>query len=257
MTRIHPSALVDPSSDLGEDVTVGPHAIIEEHVVIGSDCSIAAHAVVKRHTRMGRRNRVHEHAVIGGDPQDYKFKPCASRLEIGDDNIIREGVTIHRGSNEETTTRIGDGNFLMANCHVAHDCQLGNQIVIANGALLGGVVAVQDRAFISGAVTIHQFCRVGRLAMVAGSARIVQDCLPFVITDGVPGRARGLNTVGLRRAGMDAAEMQELKRAFRVLCCAGMILKEALAELATYSAPSVGELKRFIETSTRGFAHCR
>jgi UDP-N-acetylglucosamine acyltransferase len=257
MTRIHPSALVDPSSDLGEDVTVGPHAIIEEHVVIGSDCSIAAHAVVKRHTRMGRRNRVHEHAVIGGDPQDYKFKPCASRLEIGDDNIIREGVTIHRGSNEETTTRIGDGNFLMANCHVAHDCQLGNQIVIANGALLGGVVAVQDRAFISGAVTIHQFCRVGRLAMVAGSAKIVQDCLPFVITDGVPGRARGLNTVGLRRAGMDAAEMQELKRAFRVLCRAGMILKEALAELATYSAPSVGELKRFIETSTRGFAHCR
>jgi UDP-N-acetylglucosamine acyltransferase len=257
MTRIHPSALVDPSSDLGEDVTIGPHAIIEEHVVIGSDCSIAAHAVVKRHTRMGRRNRVHEHAVIGGDPQDYKFKPCASRLEIGDDNIIREGVTIHRGSNEETATRIGDGNFLMAYCHVAHDCQLGNHIVIANGALLGGVVTVQDRTFISGAVTIHQFCRVGRLAMVAGSAKIVQDCLPFVITDGVPGRARGLNAVGLRRAGMDAAEIQELKRAFRVLCRAGMSLKDALAELASFTAPSVAELKRFIETSTRGFAHCR
>ncbi|HSF47252.1 MAG TPA: acyl-[acyl-carrier-protein]--UDP-N-acetylglucosamine O-acyltransferase, partial [Burkholderiales bacterium] len=142
-------------------------------------------------------------------------------------------------------------------CHIAHDCRLGNNIVIANGALLGGVVEIGDRAFVSGAVTIHQFCRVGKLAMVAASARVNQDCLPFVITDGSPARARALNAIGLRRAGMTAPEIQELKRAFRLLCRPGIALEETLAELAALEAPSVAELKRFIESSTRGFAHCR
>jgi UDP-N-acetylglucosamine acyltransferase len=257
MARIHPTAVIHGSARLADDVVVGPYAVIEEDVAVGAGSAIGAHAVIKRHTRIGRGNRVYEHAVLGGDPQDVKFKPCASRVEIGDNNLIREGVTIHRGSSEESPTRIGSENFLMAYCHIAHDCRLGNNVVIANGALLGGVVEIDDRAFVSGVATIHQFCRVGRLAMVAASARVNQDCLPFVITDGSPARARALNAIGLRRAGVTEPEIQELKRAFRLLCRGGITLKETLAELTALEGASVAELKRFIESSTRGFAHCR
>ena len=253
-SAIHPSALVHSGARLAADVVVGPYAVIEDEAIIGDGSTIGAHAVVKRYTRMGRRNRVYEHAVIGGDPQDYKFKECASFVSIGDDNLIREGVTIHRGSVAGAETRIGSHCFLMANCHVAHDCTIGDNVVIANGTLLGGVVNIGDQAFISGAVTIHQFCRVGRLALLAASARINQDCLPFVITDGAPGRARGLNLVGLKRAGIPASEIAELKRAFHVLRTA-VGLDIALAELAASASPSVAELVQFIRTSKRGFAH--
>jgi UDP-N-acetylglucosamine acyltransferase len=251
---IHPTAIVHPNARLGTNVAVGPYAVIEDGVVIGEDCAIAAHAVIKRYTRMGRGNRVYEHAVIGGDPQDYKFKDCVSFVSIGDRNLIREGVTIHRGSIADAHTRIGDDCFLMANCHVAHDCTIGDGVVIANGTLLGGVVEIGDRAFVSGAVTIHQFCRVGRFALLAASTRVNQDCLPFVVTDGVPGRARGLNLVGLKRGGMPAAEIGELKRAFHVLRTASA-LDPALEEIAAYGSPAAAELVQFIRASKRGFAH--
>lgn len=251
---IHPTALVHPGARLAADVVVSPYAVIEDDTVIGEGSTIAAHAVVKRYTRMGRRNRIYEHAVIGGDPQDYKFNACESFVSIGDDNLIREGVTIHRGSVAGAETRIGNNCFLMANCHVAHDCTIGDDVVIANGTLLGGVVSIADRAFISGAVTIHQFCRVGRLALLAASARINQDCLPFVVTDGAPGRARGLNLVGLKRAGVGTGEIAELKRAFYVLrTAAGLDI--VLAELSKSASPTVAELVQFIRTSKRGFAH--
>jgi UDP-N-acetylglucosamine acyltransferase len=254
MSAIHPTALVHPGAKLGADVTVGPYAVIEEDVIIGDGCGIAAHAVIKRYTRMGHDNRVYEHAVIGGDPQDYKFRDCVSFVSIGERNLIREGVTIHRGSVPDAHTRIGNGCFLMANCHVAHDCTIGDGVVIANGTLLGGVVAIGDHAFISGAVTIHQFCRVGRYALLAASTRVNQDCLPFVITDGVPGRARGLNLVGLRRGGMRADEIADLKRAFHALRTAPA-LDSALQEISTYASPAAAELVQFIRESKRGFAH--
>lgn len=251
---IHPTAIVDATAELGANVSVGPYAVIESDVIIGEGTVIAAHAVIKRYTRIGRHNRVYEHAVLGGDPQDVKFRDCVSYVSIGDGNFIREGVTVHRGSVAQAHTRIGNNCFLMANCHVAHDCTLGNDVVIANGSLLGGVVSIGDRAFISGAVTIHQFCRVGRLALLAASARVNQDCLPFVITDGAPGRARGLNLVGLRRAQMPAAEIASLKRAFHVLRGA-TTLEPALGDLDSVDSPAVGELVQFIRTSVRGFAH--
>ena len=253
-SAIHPTALVHPGAQLGADVTIGPYAVIEEDVIVGDGCGIGAHAVIKRYTRMGRDNRVYEHAVIGGDPQDYKFRDCVSFVSIGERNLIREGVTIHRGSVPDAHTRIGDGCFLMANCHVAHDCTLGDGVVIANGTLLGGVVAIGDHAFISGAVTIHQFCRVGRYALLAASTRVNQDCLPFVITDGVPGRARGLNLVGLRRGGVRADEIADLKRAFHALRTAPT-LDSALQEISTYASPAAAELVQFIRESKRGFAH--
>lgn len=253
---IHPTALVDPGARLGAGVTVGPYAVIEADAEIGDGCHIAAHAVIKRHTRLGRDNQVAEHAVLGGEPQDFKFKPCPSFVEIGDGNLIREGVTVHRSNHEGGITRIGDQNFFMAYSHVAHDCVIGNQVALANGALLGGHVEIADRAFISGAVTVHQFCRVGRMAMVAASARVSQDCLPFTITDGNPGRARGLNLVGLRRGGMAAADITALKHAFHALR-SPRGLETILAGMEAEASPAVQELAAFIRASRRGFAHCR
>ena len=256
VSEIHPTACVHSGAELAKDVHVGPYAVIEEGVAIGPGTHIAAHAVIKRYTRIGRDNRIHENAVIGGDPQDVKFVACDGAVVIGDGNTIREGVTIHRGSAAGAATRVGNRCFLMANAHVAHDCTLGNDVVIVNGALLGGFVSVADNAFISGAVTIHQFCRVGRLAMVAASARINQDCLPFIITDGAPGRARGLNVVGLRRAGIARTDTDELKRAFHVLR-SGLGLEQAIEQLARSSSTCVAELLHFIRGSRRGYAHVR
>jgi len=252
---IHPSASVAPGAKIGAGVRVGPFAVIEEDVEIGEGSSIAALAVIKRHTRLGKRNRVYEHAVIGGDPQDVKFDlATVSHALIGDDNLFREGVTVHRGSRAGAATRIGDGCFFMALAHVAHDCVVGNQVVMANAATLAGEVAVQDRAFISGLVGVHQFCRVGRLAMIGGLAKVVQDVLPFCITDGNPARARGLNLVGLRRAGFKAAEIAELKDAYRMLH-ERLPLKKAVAQMERSSSAAVKELAEFIVQSKRGFAH--
>ncbi|MBD3893430.1 acyl-ACP--UDP-N-acetylglucosamine O-acyltransferase [Hydrogenophaga sp.] len=253
---IHHTALIDDSARIGQGVSVGPYAVIEAQTEIGDGCQIASHAVVKRYTRLGRNNHLAEHVVLGGEPQDFKFQPCESWVEIGDDNRLREGVTVHRSNHAGGVTRVGSGCFLMAYSHVAHDCTLADRVVLANGALLGGHVEIGERAFISGAVTLHQFCRVGPLALVAASARVSQDCLPFAITDGNPGRARALNVVGLRRAGWAASEMAALKRAFQALRSLRE-LASILDELQAQNSPAVQQLAAFIRTSRRGFAHFR
>jgi UDP-N-acetylglucosamine acyltransferase len=253
--NIHPTAVIAADAKLGANVRIGPYAVIEEDVVLGDDCEIAAHAVIKRHTRMGARNRIAEHAVIGGDPQDFKFKPdCLSYTEIGDDNWLREGVTVHRGSRKGSATRLGNGCFLMAYSHIAHDCLVGNNVVMANTAGIAGEVVVQDRAFISAAVTVHQFCRIGRNAMIGLSSKVVQDALPFCITDGNPGRARSLNLVGLKRNGFAHADISALKDAYRLLY-QRVPLAEAIARMRAMERTSVTELADFIEGSRRGFAH--
>lgn len=234
---------------------IHPTAVIEKDVVIGEGCSIGAFAVIKRYTRMGARNRVAEHAVIGGEPQDVKFKSdTVSGVEIGDDNIFREGVTIHRGSRPDALTRVGSGCMLMVGAHVGHDCVVGNQVVLVNNAALAGEVTVGDRAFISAGVGVHQFCRVGRNAMIGGLAKVVQDALPFCITDGNPARARGLNLVGLRRAGFKAPEIAALKEAYRLLY-QRVPVKEAVESMGKSSSDAVRELAAFIVQGKRGFAH--
>ena len=251
---IHPTALVHPDVDLADDVRLGAYAVVESDVCIGSRTEIRAHAVVKRYTTMGADNQVHEGAMLGGEPQDLSFKGEPSGLRIGDRNCIREGVTIHRaGGGRETV--IGSDCFLMAYVHVAHDCRLGDGVIMGNNVLLAGHVAIGDRAVLSGAVGVHQFCRVGRLAMIGGISKIVQDCLPFVITDGHPGRARGLNVVGLRRAGVPASQVRALKEAYRLLLRAALPLETALARMAAIADPLVDELAEFARTSKRGFAH--
>jgi UDP-N-acetylglucosamine acyltransferase len=238
---------------------IHPTAIIEDDVILGEDCEIAAYAVIKRHTRMGARNRVAEHAVIGGDPQDFKFKgDTLSYTRIGDDNYFSEGVTILRGSRPDSATTIGNGCFLMAYAHIAHDCSVGNNVVMANTAGIAGEVVVADKAFISAAVTVHQFCRIGRNAMIGLSSKVVQDALPFCITDGNPGRARGLNLVGLRRNGFSKDEIAALKEAYRLLYARGP-LEQTLTQMRAMNFAVVTEVADFIAGSmqpkARGFAH--
>ncbi len=254
---IHPTALVHPTALLAAEVEVGPYAVIEPEVKIGAGCRIGAHAVIKRYTRMGRANIIHEHVVIGGEPQDLSFRACESYVTLGERNVLREGVTIHRASRAAGSTTLGSGNLLMANAHVAHDCSVGDEVILANGAALGGHVGVGDRAFISAYAAVHQYCRVGRIAMVSGLAGVNMDCLPFTMVTGAPVRSVGLNRVGLKRAGVPAEEIGALKRAYRLLFLSGLATAEALAELACSSSVSVREWIAFIGASKRGFARAR
>jgi UDP-N-acetylglucosamine acyltransferase len=193
--------------------------------------------------------------VLGGEPQDVAFKGEDSRLVIGDRNLIREGVTIHRSTKAGGATVVGSDCFLMAHAHIAHDNRIGDRAILANNVMLAGHVEIGERAFLGGGVGVHQFCRVGRMAMVGGYAKVVQDCLPFVITDGAPARARGLNVVGLRRAGIAAGQVRTLHQAFRLLLRSGLPLERALQELRGLGDTLADELAAFAGGSKRGFAH--
>ena len=255
--EIHQTALISSSARLAPGVRVGPYAVIEEEVSIGADSEIGAHTVIKRFTSMGERNRVFEHAVLGGEPQDVKFKMERSRLLIGNDNLIREGVTLHRASGEGQATLIGSRNFLMIGVHVAHNCRIGDDNVFANEVALAGHITVEDHAFLSNNVGCHQFVRIGRYAMVGGKSKIVQDVLPFFITDGNPPRVRGLNSVGLRRAGFSTIERRALKQAYHLLLRSGLALEAALAQMEQLEDANVQHLISFIQGSQRGFARAR
>ncbi|HEY0006752.1 MAG TPA: acyl-ACP--UDP-N-acetylglucosamine O-acyltransferase [Pyrinomonadaceae bacterium] len=255
--KIHPTAVIDARAEIASDARIGPYAIVEADVSIGAGCEIASHAVIKRFTTLGCRNRVFEHAVLGGEPQDVKFKGEASRLFIGDDNLIREGATLHRASGEGKATRLGSRNFLMIGVHVAHNCLVGDDNIFANGAALAGHVLVEDHVFLASNVGAHQFTRFGRYAMVGGKSKIVQDVLPFLTTDGNPARVRGLNAVGLRRGGFSAAERRVLKDAYRLLFRSALPLAEALARMAELDDENVAHLIDFIRASDRGFTRER
>ena len=252
---IHPTSVINPGAWLFESVSIGPYALIEQDVEIGESTEIRGHAVIKQFTTLGSANIVYEGAVLGGEPQDIGFPGCTSYLRIGSNNRIREGVTMHRGTQPQSATIVGSDCFIMANAHVAHNCRLGNGVIMANGVALAGYVDIEDQAFVSGGVVVHQFCRIGRLAMIGGNSKIVQDCLPFVITDGVPGRARGLNLIGLRRAGFKASNLQKLKEAYRLLLRSALPLEDALQRLAGLSDPLVDHLIAFVRSSARGFCH--
>lgn len=230
-----------------------PTAIIENDVEIGPDCEIGAYSVIKRFTRIGARNRIFEHVVLGGEPQDVKFKGEQSYLEIGDDNVIREFCTFHRANGEGTTTRIGSRNFFMVGVHVAHNCVIGDDNIFANDVALAGHIEIEDHVFLSNNVGAHQFVRFGRHAMVGGKSKIVQDVLPFFITDGNPPRVRGINSVGLRRAGFSEEARRALKDAYRKLFRSSLPLQDALVELEQVDDEDVSHLMKFIRRSKRGF----
>lgn len=215
---IHPSAIVHPSATLGRGVRIGPFALIEEHVEIGDDCIIDAHAVIRSRVRMGCANHVHPCAVLGGLPQDLGFDPGTETwVSIGDANIFREGVTVNRATKPSEGTHIGSGCYLMNNSHIGHDCRVGNKVIMAANVALGGHVCVGDSVFFGGGAVVHQFCRVGSFAMIRGLAGINMDILPFSLAGGAPARHYKLNTVGLRRAGIDGDRYRALSNALRRL----------------------------------------
>ena len=249
---VHPTAIVSPKAELDSSVDVGPHAIIEDHVKIGAGTKIWANTYITGHTEIGRDNQIHLGAVIGHEPQDLSFKrDCRSYLKIGDRNVIREYVTIHRGTEPESATVIGDENFLMVSCHVAHNCAIGHRVIVANAALLGGHVHVGDRAFVSGGVVVHQFIRIGRLAMISGNARIAMDVPPFLLI-AERNEVRGLNVVGLKRAGVSAEAHTELKQAYKILFRSGLSFAEATKEAGALTTAEARELVEFVRNSTNG-----
>ena len=255
---IHPLSLVSPQARLGRDVVIGPYAIVEADAEIGDRCELASGAVVKSGVTLGPDNRVMEGAVIGGPPQHVQMPPKIGRVVIGRGNVFRENCTIHRALHEGATTTIGDNNLLMVGTHIAHDCQVGNNVIFANNVLLAGHVAIEDRAFVSGAVGIHQFCRIGRLAMLGGHARVVQDVPPFVTVDGTTGCIVGLNLVGLRRNGYAAADIAELKAAYRLIYRSGLKFKDMLRQLEVrFTSGPAAAYFPFLTSGTRGFAQER
>jgi len=250
---IHPLALVSPKANLGPDVRVGPYCIVEADTTLGEGCILENHVIIKSGTILGARNRIFEGAVLGGPPQHAHMPDNPGRVIIGSNNTIREHVTIHRALEQGHATVVGDNCLLMANSHVAHDCRLGNNVIVVNNALLAGHVVVGDRANISGAVAVHQFCRIGALAMVGGQAHIIKDVPPFMTIDGLSSYVVGLNQIGLRRAGYRAQEVQQLKAAYRVIYRSGLTWAEILKRLkAEFGEGPAAEFYRFLSTTTRG-----
>lgn len=254
MTRIHPTAFVAPTARIGEETHIGPFSVVEADAVVGARCRLESHVVIKSGAVLGDDNYVGDGAIIGGLPQHKHLPEHPGALRIGHGNTIREHVTVHRAMAADKATLIGNANLLMVNVHVAHDCVIGDRTIFANNVMLAGHVTVDDGAYLSGAVGVHQFCRVGGLAMVGGQAHITQDVPPFVTVDGGSSRIVGLNTVGLRRAGWGREEIGSVKQAYRIIFRSGLSWTEAIERLRPLAAacPHACELMEFIAATKRG-----
>ncbi len=253
MSEIHPTAIVGKNVQLGIGNVIGPHVIIEDDVRLGSHNTLMAGAYLCRGTTLGNHNEIHMQAVVGHTPQDLAYQGAPSYTKIGNNNKIREFVTIHRGTKEGSTTVIGDDNFIMAYCHIAHNCELGNQIIMVNQASLTGYCTVGDKAFISGMTGFHQFTRMGKLAMLSALSAVNKDIPPYMLCGGRPGVILGINTVGLRRAGFSAAAREEIKRAYKLLYRSGLNVTQALEAIEQeLSDEAVRHLVDFIKASKRG-----
>jgi UDP-N-acetylglucosamine acyltransferase len=248
---IHPTAVVDPRAQIDASATIGPYVVIEGPVRIGAATRIAAHAVVTGGAEIGADNVIHSGAVIGDVPQDVAFQGAESFLRIGDGNVFREHATVHRGTKPGSETRIGDRNYFMQNSHVAHNCTIGNDAIVAGGALLSGYVELGDRGFVSGNCVVHQFVRIGRLALLRGLSRTSRDVPPFCIMDGTH-TVRAVNLIGLRRAGFSPQSIREIRGAFKALFLRSRNLQLALAGVDASASGEVRELVEFIHASRRG-----
>ena len=255
MPEIHPSAVVEDGASLAADVIIGPFCYVQDGAQIAEGCRLDARVTVYGSVTLAADCRLHAGVVLGDTPQDLAFDPLhPSRVEIGEACVLREGVTVHRGTKPDSVTRLGKSCYLMANSHVAHNCELGNNVILANGVLLAGYVSIGSGAFLSGNSAVHQFVRVGRLAMMAGLSAISQDLPPFCTTRfTTTNTVAGINSVGLRRAGIDADGRQAIKAAFRTLYRENLGLADALAQVRSVEMdPRVAELIDFVATSERG-----
>lgn len=254
--NIHNTAIVHPNADIADGVEIGPYAVIGEFVKIGEGSRIGPHAVINGWTEIGQNNDIGPSAVIGAPPQDIHYKGQRAFVKVGDNNVLREFITIHRASKEDGYTTVGNNCFIMAYSHIAHDCKLGDSIIIANYAGISGHVEIGDKAVISGLVGIHQFVRIGTMCMIGGMSRILKDIVPYVITEGHTGTPRGLNVIGLRRNGFDSETRGEIKEAYKLLFRSGLTTEQALQKIKAEvrETNQILEFLRFIEGSKRGIA---
>lgn len=254
MSSIHPTAVIEDGAQIGSDVTIGAYCVIGPHVNIGDGVCLHPHVVIDGHTTIGANCNLFSFACIGSQTQDLKFRGGSSTVEIGAGTTLREYVTVNSGTNEGEKTVVGNGCHIMAYCHVAHACRVGNGVIMANCATLAGDVLVEDQAVIGGLSGVHQFCRIGKMCMVGGCTKIVKDCPPYMMIDGNPAAVRGLNLIGLERRGVSHDDRQLLKKAYRLLYRQSLSVQQALESIrATLgSFETLDHLVGFVEESERG-----
>ena len=252
--RVHPSAVIASDARLGDRVEVGPFAIIGEDCEVADGCVIAARATLERHVRLAPNVRIGIGSVIGGDPQDLKFKGEMTTVEIGEGSIVREYTTINRGTSQSWKTSVGKNSFIMSYVHLAHDCHVGDGVILANGVQLAGHVTVEDRAIISGLTAVHQFVRIGAYSFIGGMSRVAKDIPPYLKAVGNPVKLYGLNSVGLQRNNFDADVIRELKRAYRLFFRSELNVSQALARAQSELSltPEVKHFLGFVDNSQRG-----
>lgn len=254
-TMIHPTAIIHETAVIGKNVEIGPYSIIGERVELGDDCWVAPHVVIKGPTKIGKGNKIFQFASVGEDCQDLKYNGEETFLEIGDNNVFRESCTIHRGTaQDQGTTRIGNNNLLMAYVHVAHDCILGDNIILSNNATLAGHTHIANNVIIGGLSALHQFTRVGEFAMIGGCSAVNKDIPPYFMATGNYAQAQGINSIGLKRRGFSSAAIMEIKRAYKIICRQGNTLAEARKEIEAKveSCPELKILYDFISEDNRG-----
>ena len=251
---IHPSAVIHSKAQIGSGCEIGPYCVIGEHVTMGDNCRLHSHVVIDGHAKIGKRNEFFPFAAVGMKTQDLKYKGGAPRLEIGDNNVFREGTTIHCGTNDGEATAIGSNNLFLIHAHVAHDCMLGNGIIMSGFAGLAGHCVVEDNAILSGYVAVHQFCRIGRHSMIGGCCKVRQDIVPFMLADGDVAAPVMINRIGLERHGFSDEAINALKQAHRIIFRETHTMAEALAKVEKElpSLPEVQHLVAFIRASERG-----
>lgn len=252
---IHKTAIVSPNAEIGNEVTIGPYSVIGDNVSIGDRTIIGPHAVIEPYVSVGTDCRIFQFAAVGAEPQDLKFDGKESYVIIGNNTVVREFVTIHRGTSDgDGSTAIGDHNFLMAYTHVAHDCKIGNHVVMANNTTLAGHISIGNFATVGGLVAIHQYVNIGEYAFVGGKSAVVKDIPPYVIASGDRARLHGLNRVGLKRLGFSQESLTALKKAYRIIFRYGLTINEAIERVTAQidPVPEVENLIAFIKASSRG-----
>ncbi|MDB6034166.1 MAG: Acyl-[acyl-carrier-protein]--UDP-N-acetylglucosamine O-acyltransferase [Verrucomicrobiales bacterium] len=254
--QIHPTAVVHPGAQIGEGCQVGPYCIIGEHVSLGPNCKLHSHIVIDGHTKLGEGNEIFPFASIGLKTQDLKWKGGMTRTEIGDFNTFREYVTIHSATSDGEVTVVGNHNHILAYCHLAHNVVLGNRIIMSNVATLAGHVTVEDHAVVGGLAAVHQFCRIGKMAIVGGCSKVVQDVPPFMMADGNPAQTRTVNKVGMERNGISEEAQSALKSAYKIIFREGLTVSNALQKIES-ELPQFEEIKhllKFARSSERGLS---
>ncbi len=251
--------MVHPGASIGEGTLIGPDVIIDEHVTVGAECEIRARAILTGHTTIGDRNQIGYNAIIGAEPQDLSYDNAVSYVQIGNDNVIRENTTIHRGTKAESATVLGDQNYLMAGVHVAHNCQIGNEVILVNNVLLGGHVEIRDYAFLGGDVVVHQFVRIGEYVMVRGQTRVGMDIPPYCMA-AFTNAVVGLNRVGLKRRGFTPEQRKTIQKAFDITFCQGNNREQAIGAMQVFKGMQTDEvalLIEFLQGTKRGLCQFR